>query len=247
MSRKYKLGVVLSGGGSRGFAHLGVLKALAEKGLVPDVYLGVSAGALTGAFLATGKSIAETYEILGRKGLFAYTRIKVPNLGFLSLAGLEKMLKQEFGGLDLAETNLRVGVTNINKPDFEVISEGSMVDYVMASVSLPILFEPVEINGVQYIDGGVMNNMPVKYLLDDCEQVIAVNVNGVGETGKVRTMVEMANRAYLAHYSYNESLDNPRVRLIEPPGLVKYNILDVRPSQEIFDLGYDYAKSLDWL
>ena len=70
---KYQTGFVLSGGGARGFAHLGILNALFEKGIKPDVISGVSAGAIVGAFISSGKTPHETHQILKKGNFFRYT------------------------------------------------------------------------------------------------------------------------------------------------------------------------------
>ncbi|HNQ38931.1 MAG TPA: patatin-like phospholipase family protein, partial [Prolixibacteraceae bacterium] len=73
MEKKHSIGLVLSGGGARGFAHLGIAQALWEKGIVPDIISGVSAGAIAGAFLASGQTPRDTFEILKKGGLFKFT------------------------------------------------------------------------------------------------------------------------------------------------------------------------------
>ncbi|MCF8231015.1 MAG: patatin-like phospholipase family protein, partial [Bacteroidales bacterium] len=75
--KKYHLGIVLGGGGARGFAHLGIMEALYEQNIYPDIISGVSAGSIAGVFLADGKSPRETLEILKQKGLFSYSNITI--------------------------------------------------------------------------------------------------------------------------------------------------------------------------
>ena len=78
MSKKYNTGLVLSGGGTRGFAHLGMIAALYEKGIKPDVISGVSAGAIVGAFIAAGKSPEDVLDIFTKGWFFQYTKVHFP-------------------------------------------------------------------------------------------------------------------------------------------------------------------------
>jgi hypothetical protein len=91
----YLIGFVLRGGGARGFAHLGIIQALAEMDIHPDIISGVSAGAIVGAFLASGRSTTETHQIIKSGNLFKYTHIQIPKTGILRMDGLQKTIERE--------------------------------------------------------------------------------------------------------------------------------------------------------
>ena len=91
--RKYNIGLVLSGGGTRGFAHLGVMQALNEVGIFPDVISGTSAGALAGVLYADGRSPKEIHQILNSGSRLDFMRPTLPREGLLQIGGVIKILK----------------------------------------------------------------------------------------------------------------------------------------------------------
>ncbi|MEM7297069.1 MAG: patatin-like phospholipase family protein, partial [Bacteroidota bacterium] len=92
--KKHKVGIALGGGGARGFAHLGVIKALNEKGIYPEIISGVSAGSIAGAFIASGRSPDEAFEIIKEYNFTGLSELKIPKTGFLSLDKLTSLLKK---------------------------------------------------------------------------------------------------------------------------------------------------------
>jgi NTE family protein len=92
--KKYKTGIVLSGGGARGFAHLGVLKALNDAGIYPDVIAGTSAGALVGVLYADGYTPDEILKIMNTTSKLHYIRPTVPREGLLQISGIERILNE---------------------------------------------------------------------------------------------------------------------------------------------------------
>ena len=94
MTATYKLGLALSGGSVKGFAHLGVLKYLEEVGLKPEILAGTSAGALVGAFYACGYSIEEVFELLSRNGFMKMTTLTIRGGGLFSATNFHRHLKR---------------------------------------------------------------------------------------------------------------------------------------------------------
>ena len=89
----YAVGLVLGGGGARGFAHLGVAKALHEKGIKPDIISGVSAGAIAGVFLASGMNPDEIFQIMKEQDFMKISQFKMSKKGFIRLEGLKQHIK----------------------------------------------------------------------------------------------------------------------------------------------------------
>ena len=92
MEKKYKIGFVLSGGGARGFAHLGVAKALYEKGIYPDIISGVSSGSIAGVFLADGWDPDDIFDFFKDTRIFKISKLGIPQDGLLSLDKMKKEL-----------------------------------------------------------------------------------------------------------------------------------------------------------
>lgn len=244
MKEKYHTGLVLSGGGSRGFAHLGVIAALQEKGIQPDIISGVSAGSIVGAFIAAGKSPEEILDILKKGGFFSYTKINFPKDGLFKLDGLREVIHNEIPVRNIEDLNLPfvVCVSNLNKGTVEYRDKGPLGETVLASASIPILFAPVNLNGEHFVDGGLMDNVPVKPLEGRCERIIVSNISPINPQENINNIIKIATRTvYMSVNSNFDQLNKTADIYIEPPGIEKYELLTSSHAQELFDLGYKSA------
>lgn len=242
--KKYKLGIALSGGGARGFAHLGVLQALREAGIEADAYAGVSAGAMVGAFVAAGYGPREALDLMKSYKISDYAKVILPINGLLNLSNLEEQLNERISVRRIEELSkpFFIGVTNLLDGCAEYHDQGPLVDFVLASASIPVLFEPVEINGTQYVDGGLMDNIPIRPLRDCCETVIAVNISPIQHVDNVNNLVETAARTF--QLTVNNRLEESRKAadiFIEPEGLDQFALLDTSNADELFEIGYRYT------
>src|SRR6056297_535762 len=109
-----KIGIVLAGGGARGFAHLGVLKALEEKGIRADCISAVSAGSIVGAFIASGKSPDQVMEIMQESDFFDYAKVLMPKQGLMSLENLHKNLEEELEENKISELKIPLYIAASN-------------------------------------------------------------------------------------------------------------------------------------
>ena len=173
-----KLGLVLSGGGVRGVAHIGVLKALDEAGISVDMVAGTSAGAIIGAFYCAGVSPDEIYRIADESGWFKIVKPTIPVKGFMKLQYLSDLLKKHVGKDDFSALKIPLYVTaiNINTARLEVFHEGSLYEKVIASASVPLMFEPVSIKNQLYLDGGLRMNLPAEPIRPLCQYLLGVNL-----------------------------------------------------------------------
>lgn len=247
MLKKYKTGLVLSGGGTRGFAHLGVLSALYEAEIIPDVISGVSAGAIVGAFIASGKSPVEIKEILNKGTFFKYTRMQIPKDGLFKLDGLKEVIQKEIGLKNIEDLKipLFMGISNLNKGKMEYRNSGNLADIVLASASIPILFSPVKIDSDLYVDGGLLDNIPIKPILKDCDQIITVNISPVVPEENLKNLKQIASRTF--YMSVNAAISEVKKAsaiYIEPEGIEKYEILSMSHTEELFNLGYTSTKKI---
>jgi NTE family protein len=241
MKKKYKTGLVLSGGGTRGFAHLGVIAALKEKGIQPDVISGTSVGAIVGAFIAGGKSPDEVMQIFKKGGFFKYTNLHIPKDGLLKLKGLQEVIQKEIPYKNIEELPLPfwLAVSNLNKGTVEYKNSGPLDRLVLASSSIPVLFSPVEVGGQMYVDGGLMDNLPVEPVKDDCEHIITVNISPINPREKITNLVQIALRTF--YMSVNANMQNVRKHsslYIEPAGIDTYDIFSLSRATELYKLGY---------
>lgn len=241
MAKKYETGLVLSGGGTRGFAHLGAIAALNKLCIKPDVISGVSAGAIVGAFIAAGKKPEDVLEIFKHGWFFQYTQIHLPVDGLLKLDGLKEIIEKEIAvkTIEDLELPLHICISNLNKGRVEYRSKGPLANTVLASSSIPILFAPVKLGVFQFVDGGLMDNIPVEPIRNDCEQIIVSNISPINPTAKMKNLVQIATRTvYMSVNVKTEEVKRMADYYIEPDGIDAFDIFLRKHADELYELGY---------
>lgn len=242
--RKYKTGLVLSGGGTRGFAHLGVLKALGEYDIKPDIISGVSAGSVAGALYADGKDPEAAMKELAGHRLLDYLEFTIPKNSLMGMRGFEKTLGELFKArtFDELQIPLLVFAVNMNDAKYVCFDKGDLIQALKASSSIPVIFPPVKIDGVYYLDGGIINNFPVEPLEDICETIIGVNVNPIGPVSSLGSLRKIAERTFHITLRHQASSKEEKCDIyIEPAYLDQFGLLDVSKAEEIFQIGYRKA------
>jgi NTE family protein len=246
MTKKiYNFGLVLSGGGARGFAHLGVIQALTEVGIAPDIVSGTSAGALAGVLYCDGYPPKEILKIMNTHSRLNYMRPTLPRDGLLQISGIVKILENNLKAKTFEElkTPLFIAATDINNGKAVYFSKGSLLDPVIASASIPVLFKPVTINNICYVDGGVLDNFPVKPIEKLCNSLIGSYVNPVGYEEKITNLIQIAERAFMLSMSKEVAEKWRKFDLfIAPLELKNYGILDPEKAEDVFKIGYKATK-----
>jgi NTE family protein len=236
--------LILSGGGARGIAHLGVIKCLLENDLIINAISATSAGAIAGAFIAKGLSPDEVLEIAAENAAFNVRRPPF-NLGFFSKKNVENVLKKYFTEDSFSELKmpLYVAATNLNNGSTDYFSSGKLIEALLASSALPVVFPAIEINGYQYLDGGLLNNLPVEPFLDAEYDRVGVHVNPVGVKEHLSSTFRIIERSMeLAVYKNIHTRKVHCDLFIEPPALRQFTTYDFPKAKEIFNVGYEYAK-----
>lgn len=247
MEKKYQTGLVLSGGGTRGFAHLGMIAALYEKGIRPDVISGVSSGAIVGAFIAAGKTPEEILEIFTKGWFFQYTKVHFPVDGLLKLDGLKEIIQKEIEveNIEDLEIPFYVCVSNLNKGTVEYRNRGPLGKTVLASSSIPVLFAPVVLERDSYVDGGLMDNIPVEPIKADCQQLIVSNITPTSAKAKMKNLIQIATRmVYMSVNTRSEQAKKEATYYIEPKGIDNYEMFLRKHADELFELGYNTTKGI---
>jgi NTE family protein len=239
--KEYKVGLVLSGGGARGFAHLGVIEALNEAGIFPDIISGTSAGALVGVLIADGYTPKEILKLMNLNSRLDFMRPALPREGLLQINAVLKILKCSLRAKTFEELKipLFVTATDLNNGKAEYFSKGDLFDPVMASASIPVLFQPVVINNFQYVDGGVLDNLPLKPIEKKCKVLIGSFVNPIGYMEKVSGLINIAERTFMLSMT-KELLEKSKKfdLFVAPEQLKNYKILDPEKADELFSVGY---------
>lgn len=241
----YRLGVALSGGGARGFAHVGALKALEEAGMKPDVIAGVSAGAVAAVMYAAGVPLDEMLSLFTSTKFTDFAR---PSLirgdGMFSLMRFKQFI-EETTGIDRLE-NLRiptyVGVTDLDHGEPAEFHEGPLGERVIASCSIPIVFSPVEIDGVHYVDGGVLRNLPAWIIRDKCETLIGINVSPLRTFEYKKSFLDIGMRTYNLMAKANQQQDMDICdHVIMTPELIHYQVFNLKDIHKAYLSGYAAA------
>lgn len=240
----YKLGLALGGGGTRGFAHLGVFDALKEMNLKPDIISGSSAGALAGAFYADGYSSSEILEFFKGVKFGEFATTSLPRTGFFKMDGLADFLKKHLRAKTFEElkTPLRVMVSDIENGESVLMDKGELIPAVLASCAFPIVFQPIKIGERYYVDGGLFLNLPVSVLRKDCEKVIAVNISPLSPLKYSASLKYVIERSL--HYLMVENAMPDRKKcdyLIESTDIGHYPLFDLKKAKEIYKKGYNVA------
>jgi len=243
--KKHKLGLALSGGGARGFAHIGVLKFLDDYRLRPDIIVGTSAGALMGALYADGYKPDEIMTLFNGREFSEFASLQIPKMGLFDSSKFCKYIKKIVRAKDLSELQIPVIVmtTNLDNGTAHAFRQGSIPDVITASCSVPIIFNPVKIDDIHYVDGGIFNNFPASIIRDECDVVIGSNVSPVVPDKYKKTIVGIAERSY--HYLFKANTDKDREVcdiLIETDEFSDYRMFDIDKVETIAQIGYNASE-----
>jgi NTE family protein len=241
----FNTGIVLSGGGARGFSHLGVLQALNEEGVYPDIISGTSAGSIAGLFIADGYSPLETLDLLSKNRRIDYLSFTMPKDGLLEMSGMKKILQKHIRANNFKDLKipLYVAATDLNHGKIRYFHTGNVIDAVIASSSIPVIFKPYIIKGTYFVDGGVLDNLPVFPLLGKCKKYIGSYVNPVGYQETFSNIFVIAERAFHLGVSKEILSKSKKFDLfIDPPELENFNILNPDKAKEIYEIGYKATK-----
>jgi len=185
-SRDVGIGLALGGGGARGWAHLGVLRALAERNIKIDAYAGTSVGSLVGGFAAAGK-ICELENILADLDLkqifYLFAEKKLPKSGLVDGRKIVELIRSHVGqpNIEQLPVSYSAVATDIENGREVVFDKGDLVTAIRASIAIPGVFTPVNHHGRYLLDGGLVNPLPVSVLrARGIKRIIAVNLHGEG-------------------------------------------------------------------
>lgn len=248
------LGLALGSGGARGAAHVGFLRALEEEGIKPDYISGCSMGSVVGACYAKGLTVDfMTEELLKLKtsDLMDLSVAAITRLGLLKGNKIQKILVRHLGKAEFGELSIPFCcvATDLHSGKLITLNKGSVARAVQASSSIPLLFQPVELDGMLLCDGGVLCRVPVRQVRKmGADVVVAFDV--LANTGevveKVPNILEKGLRVFdIMDYNQNELLKRSSKRYYdlwlspEMEGLSQYNVKDV---EKAYEQGYAFSK-----
>jgi len=189
-----KIALALGGGAARGFAHVGVIKALEAQGIVPDIIVGNSAGAAVGALYAAGYSGFELQELSMQMDESQVSDWFMPNRGVIKGEALQDFINKAVKQRPLEKMNkvLAIVATDLHSGEIIVFRSGNTGMAVRASSSVPGIFQPVIINGHEYVDGGLVAPVPVHVARSlGADFVIAVDISEKPKNNSTESIIDI--------------------------------------------------------
>ena len=244
------LGICLSGGGALGFAHIGVLQSLEDHGIYPTHIVGSSMGAIVGTLYAAGYSPKEMLQLVKNDKLYKATKLMTIRPTFLK-SGLSNHSILRSLILELIPDNsfeklskkMHICVSSLTNADWEIKSEGNDLDkWVAASASIPGIFESIVDDGVFYVDGGLLNNMPAQAIAEYCQTIIGVDViphKVPAQLNKPSDTLACSVRA-MQHQNSKEGRSLCKF-IIEPQSIDEFHEFSFEAYQAIYQHGYSAA------
>ncbi len=276
-----KIGLVLSGGGARGFAHIGVLKALEENRIPVDYIAGASMGALVGSLYSTGKSPAEMEQIVGaldwkkllssspsyeeldyrrkqdQRNLPGSLTLKGRNIKSLRLPtslnpgheiglAIDRIFLpySNINNFDALPIPFRTVGTDMLNAETVVLKSGSLQQSLRATMAIPAVFAPVEIDGKILADGGILNNIPTDVVKDmGADIVLVINIETqIGDRSSLDNLIGVLGQTFIVATVENSRRSLRQADFIIAPDLKDYSSSSFNEAEAIIELGYQGAK-----
>lgn len=244
---KHPIGYALSGGFIKGFAHLGMIQALHEAGIRPNILSGVSAGSIAAVFYADGKEPHTIIDLFEKLSFNDLTSFSANRQGLLILDDLIDLLHTHLSVKNIEELAIPtcITATDLDHGYSVTFRNGNIAERVAASCSLPVLFAPQIIDGIHYVDGGVLMNLPAKIIREECVKLIGLNVSPLITDEYEKNAISIAQRAYHFMFQANTIPDKACCDLlIETSGLQEYSNHELEKVEEIFLHGYHTTRDL---
>lgn len=252
------LGLVLGGGGARGFAHAGFFRALHEQGVVIDSIGGTSMGALVGALIASGlgpDDVDKALAISFRKGLpFGLRDYLLPKHGLIRSASVDSMYQRAFGHSTIEDQLIPFYAvsSNLTTGSQHLFDQGELWQAVRASTSIPVFFEPCVVNDHILVDGALLNNVPVDFMrARGVRRIVSVDVGmeadlAIASSGQpegkktplptvMKSLMRVIELGGIAKSRQARSMSDVYVQ----PSIEKIGLLEFERREEVIALGYE--------
>jgi len=196
-----RIGLALGGGAARGFAHVGVIQVLEEAGIRPSVVVGTSAGSAVAAIYASGRSGAQLQQIAESMEEASLTDWTLPLFGRGLLRGdaIARYINTQVGGRPIEAMDITLGIvaTDLHSGEGILFRRGDTGTAVRASSAVPSVFQPVRISGREYVDGGLVAPVPVRYARQmGADLVIAVDISNTPQNNTADGVLQVMLQAF---------------------------------------------------
>jgi NTE family protein len=239
-----KLGIALSGGATRGLAHVGVLEALEENGVRPDFISGTSIGAFGAALYAFGVPIEEIRATVMGLSVVKVSKLKLTRFGLFSHEDLGRVVRSKIGraGIEEATIPLAIVAADVGTGEKVVLRQGETALAVMASSALPGIYQPVVIGGRVLVDGGIVENVPVSPLRPmGADVVAAVNLSAERRYRDPEDIIDVLFNSFDIAIDENTKEQIKRADIPIEPRLPYYKHVETSKYDEFFTAGRQAA------
>lgn len=239
-----RLGLALGGGAVLGAAHIGVLKAFEERKMKISAISGTSIGAFVAALFAFGKSPEEIEEIALHLKWHDITGFRLSKLGLLTLSRVQNFLEELLGYVEFEDSSIPLTViaTDIGTAEKVILKSGELAPAVIASMSLPGVFSPINYNGRMLVDGGLLEIVPVSPLASlGANRIIGVNLVAKRQYRNPGNILELLGNTFDITVNNITKVQTDHADLIIAPELSAYNPADTRKIPDLIREGYEEA------
>ncbi|MBQ0945170.1 patatin-like phospholipase family protein [Ideonella sp. 4Y16] len=243
-----RLALALGGGSARGFAHIGVARALEQAGIAADLVVGTSAGALVGAFLAAGWSAAqmEAFALQVREADVA-DFASAGRRGMLAGEALARIVAERLRGAQIEQlrTPFAAVTTDLRSGELVLLRQGPVADAVRASCSIPGVFVPPMVQGRELVDGGLVSPLPVRAARQlGAELVLAVDVAARPRRHDLSGLYEVVLQSFEIMGRALADQEALQADLVVRPDTAQFASSDFGARREMIQAGYEAALPL---
>jgi NTE family protein len=242
-----RIGLALGGGAARGFAHIGVIQVLEEAGIKPELVAGTSAGSLVAALYAAGLSGQELAKRALAMDEGAITDWAFPTRGLIRGEALARYVREQTGGRSIEQMRLPLGIvaTDLDSGAPILFQRGDTGAAVRASSAVPAVFQPVRIGAREYVDGGLVSPVPVRFARQmGAEFVIAVDISTPPDGAATGDVMKMLLQTFSIMGKSIAQFELRDADIVLRPALAGVSSADFGARQRAVQAGRDAAQRL---
>lgn len=239
-----KIGLALSGGSAFGFAHIGVLQAFEENNIPVNCIAGTSAGSMVAACYAFKIPLFNIKIETKNLNWYDLSKFTYSKTGLISAEKIGLLIEKLIGDKQIEDSKIPLAIiaTDLVSGKPVVFKKGRLIDAIMASVSIPCIFTPIERGDLQLIDGGMSANLPVQFLDDFCAEFkIGVNLSRHRSCKKAKNILDVMINTLNLMIQNQTNHSSLKLDVSIDPHLENYSSTDLDKMSEIIDAGYKAA------
>lgn len=242
--RRPRIGLALGGGAARGFAHIGVIQVLEEAGIPVDLVAGTSAGSLVAALYAAGRNGATLARLALAMDESAITDWAFPGRGLIRGEALARYVREQTGGRTIEQLPLPLGIvaTDLDNGQAVLFQRGDVGAAVRASSAVPAIFQPVKIGAREYVDGGLVSPVPVRFARQmGAELVVAVDISSPPDGNSTSDPFKLLLQTFAIMGRSINQFELKDADVVLRPRLVGVSSADFTARQRAIDAGREAA------